>query len=139
MQKKWLYFFVIVCSLAGSAWVAWNRVNYVPTDPHTGINMCLFRAATGLPCPSCGTTRSVLDITRLDFADALHTNPVGFIIAFVIIIFPFWVLYDLSANKSTFYNFYITAEATIRKRWVTISLVLLVAANWIWNIYKFTS
>jgi hypothetical protein len=139
MQKKWLYFFVTVCSLAGGAWVIWNRVYYTPADPHSGFNTCLFKAATGLPCPSCGSTRSVVDITKLHFGDALYANPFGFIIALSIIILPVWVLYDLSARKSTCYHFYITAETIIRKRWVAVCLVALVAANWLWNIYKYTS
>jgi hypothetical protein len=139
MQKKWLYFFVIVCSVAGGVWVIWNRVYYTASDPHTGMNACLFKAATGLPCPSCGSTRAVLDITRLHFADALYANPLGFIIALAMIVFPFWILYDIAARKQTFYNFYTTTEFVIRKRWVTVSMILLIAANWVWNIYKYAS
>jgi len=31
---------------------------------------CLFKAATGLPCPGCGVTRSIVAILRGDFSHA---------------------------------------------------------------------
>lgn len=138
MQKKWLYFLIIVCPVAGSLWVMWNRVYYVPSDPNSGLNMCLFRRITGLPCPSCGTTRSVLDLSRLDFKDALFANPIGFIIAFGMIVFPFWVVYDIVNRRNTFYTFYHTVESVIKKKWVAISLIFVIAINWLWTIFKFT-
>jgi hypothetical protein len=139
MQRKWLYFLVFTCCLAGGVWVAWNEFTYTATDPQTGMNLCLFKAATGLPCPSCGSTRSVLDITRMHFRDALYANPAGFIVGLAIMVLPFWILYDLATRRRTFYNFYFAAELVIRKRWVTICMILLIAANWAWNIYKYTS
>jgi hypothetical protein len=36
---------------------------------------CLFKAATGLPCPGCGVTRSIVAILRGDFS---HANVAGF-------------------------------------------------------------
>jgi hypothetical protein len=139
MQKKWLYFFAAACSVTGSAWVIWNRIYYTPSGAQTGINACLFKAATGLPCPSCGSTRSVLALMQLHFGDALYANPFGYIIALAIILLPVWVGYDLAVRRRTLYDFYLACELTIRKRWVAVSLILLVAANWAWNIYKYTS
>lgn len=138
MQKKWLYFFVIVCSAAGVAWVAWNSVYYIPADPHSGFGLCLFRRVTGLPCPSCGSTRSVVDISRMNFVGALYDNPFGYLLVLAMVVCPFWVLYDMAMRRSSFYDFYLAFNSFGKKRWVTISLILIVAANWIWNIYKFT-
>ena len=36
---------------------------------------CLFRAATGIPCPSCGTTRALLHLAHGDIAGSLALNP----------------------------------------------------------------
>ena len=138
MQKKWLYILVAVGSLAGALWVLWNIQHNTLLDINAGPDVCLFRKVTGLPCPSCGSTRSVLHISKLEFRDALYTNPIGFLLAAAIIVFPFWILYDIAARKKTFYLFYNSLETCIRKRWVTVALICLFAANWLWNIYKFT-
>ncbi len=139
MQKKWLYLLILACCMTGGIWVACNSINYASASSHNMVSVCLFKAATGLPCPSCGSTKSVVDITRMHFADALYANPIGFIVAILLVILPFWIVADLATHKQSFYNFYNAAELIIRKRWVAISLILLVAANWAWNIYKYTS
>ncbi len=38
---------------------------------------CAFRAATGLPCPTCGLTRSVVMTLHGDFARAWNMAPAG--------------------------------------------------------------
>ena len=38
---------------------------------------CPIRALTGLLCPSCGMTRALADMVRLDFAGAWHHNPLS--------------------------------------------------------------
>jgi Protein of unknown function (DUF2752) len=43
---------------------------------HPGI-VCPLRALTGVPCPLCGLTSSVVDSTHGDVAGALATNPAG--------------------------------------------------------------
>jgi hypothetical protein len=42
---------------------------------------CTFRALTGLPCPSCGMTRSFDWLARGRLLDALAVNPIGFALA----------------------------------------------------------
>ena len=38
---------------------------------------CHFQSWLGLPCPGCGTTRSALALSQLDFAAALAVNPLA--------------------------------------------------------------
>lgn len=45
-----------------------------------GPILCLFRSLTGLPCPFCGTTRSIGSILQGDFGSALGLNPLGFLV-----------------------------------------------------------
>ena len=129
----------MLAALAGYLWVSWNYNNYRAKDAASGIDMCLFRRVTGLPCPSCGTTRSVLSISHLHFADALYYTPIGFIMVLGLLLLPLWIIADIVSRKSSFHRFYISSEVMVRKKWVAISLVCVVAGNWIWNIYKFTS
>ena len=44
---------------------------------HKIPSVCMFYRLTGLPCPSCGMTRSVLALTHLDFHTAMIFNPLG--------------------------------------------------------------
>lgn len=39
--------------------------------------VCLVRRATGRPCPSCGLTRGVLYLFRLDYAKSKRANPLA--------------------------------------------------------------
>jgi hypothetical protein len=135
MQKKWLYAFIFFSCVAGIAWVWWNDTRELVGMPA----VCLFRKITGLPCPSCGTTHAVVHIMKLDFKDALNDNPIGFILVLGMIIFPFWILYDLVGNKDSFYRFYTNMESVVSRKWVAFPLLFLLLFNWVWNIFKYTS
>lgn len=39
--------------------------------------VCLFKLATGLPCPTCGSTRAAAHLTHLDVAAAFVMNPLA--------------------------------------------------------------
>jgi hypothetical protein len=42
-----------------------------------GIPLCWFQAATGLPCPGCGLTRSVSSIAHLHVGESFSYHPFG--------------------------------------------------------------
>jgi hypothetical protein len=44
-------------------------------DHHLPWPPCWIRELTGVPCPTCGATRSLLAFTKLDFPSAFHFNP----------------------------------------------------------------
>lgn len=44
-------------------------------DLAAGAPVCAFRAITGIPCPTCGGTRALLALARLDLGAALAWNP----------------------------------------------------------------
>jgi hypothetical protein len=70
------------------------------------------------------------------FIESLVLNPIGIVVAIIMIIFPIWILIDIILKKETFYFWYKKAEGTIRKPWLASILIVLVLLNWIWNIYK---
>jgi len=41
----------------------------------TFLPSCTFKGLTGLPCPTCGSTRSLVHLSHGDVADALAMNP----------------------------------------------------------------
>ena len=135
MSKRTLYLFASLASVVGLSWVLFNVL--APEGAHTP-DLCPFRNVTGLPCPSCGSTHAVLKLLNLDWKGALYDNPLGYVVAAALAVLPAWILYDLVLRKSSFYSFYTRSEAVIRKRWVAVTLILLVTVNWIWSIYKYT-
>ena len=48
---------------------------------------CPFRRLTGIHCPGCGGTRSILALIRGDFLEAIHDNPAGPMLVLIVILF----------------------------------------------------
>jgi hypothetical protein len=55
------------------------------------VTMCVFKGLTGLPCPTCGSTRVAARLFDLDFAGALAMNPFTTILA---VGFAAWAVAD---------------------------------------------
>jgi hypothetical protein len=47
---------------------------------HPGAPGCVFRAVTGLPCPFCGLTHSMMALGQGDIAAAVLQNPLGLLV-----------------------------------------------------------
>lgn len=134
IKKNKFYFILLIACFAGYIWLFYN-INVV-WNTHSGIEICTFKRVTTLPCPSCGSTRSVIALLTGDFQKAILINPLGILIAVVLLVLPFWLLYDLILKKETFLKFYKDAEQFLRKPKIAFLFVSLVFINWIWNIIK---
>lgn len=131
-RYKSLYLLLLFLLSLGYAWLI-----YIIREGAMGsTRICLFHNITGYPCPSCGTTRSVLHILRGDVFQAILTNPFGVIVFSAMIVIPIWMIYDLITQKWTFVVMYQKMEVMVRRPKLAIVLVALVIINWIWNIYK---
>jgi hypothetical protein len=134
MPKKNLYRLVLWIALAGFSWILLNHFLLKSSLPQW--NICWFRQVTGIPCPSCGTTHSVLSIAKGDFRQALHENVLGFPAILMLVIFPLWILTDRVLGKESFFHFYSWCESLLRKKYVAWSAFLLLMIYWGWNIFR---
>ena len=132
-NRNKLYFFLFTACIFGYIWLYFNFSN---SNINSGITACYFKNLTSLPCPSCGSTRSAVSILNGNFIDAFLINPLGFIVVTIMIIIPIWILLDLILKKDSFFNFYKTSEKKLQKPIIYIPLLVLILANWIWNIKK---
>ena len=54
----------------------WRALAIAAIGPE-GSRLCLLRRTTGLPCPTCGMTRSFCAMGRGDLGDAFRNHPLG--------------------------------------------------------------
>ena len=130
-----LYAILLIACTAGYIWLFYG-MKKLRTEEKT-VGVCLFKYATNIPCPSCGSTRSALALLNGNFSKALYFNPFGIIIASIMLVAPGWVLYDLATKKKTLLRVYEQTETLLKNPKIAIPLVLLVVINWIWNIKKY--
>jgi hypothetical protein len=75
-------------------------------------------------------------LTKGDFIGALKFNPIGYLVAIIMLIAPIWIIADTIKGTKTLFNFYIKTETYLKRPKIAITLILLVIINWIWNITK---
>jgi hypothetical protein len=125
-----LYWLVLTLCLAGYCWLGYSRFD---TE---NLTVCPMKIIAGVPCPSCGTTRSVERILHGHFMEAMVINPFGCIAFAFLIVAPLWILLDLFQKSSSFFLFYQRIEKTLQAQTVYIPLIILCLLNWYWNIMK---
>jgi hypothetical protein len=115
----------------------WIGYQLTHTHEHTAGTLCVFKNVTGIPCPSCGVTRSILYLLQGEFLCGLYLNPIGLLGLIALIVMPCWMLVDAINKKSSLITFYRKAELVIKtQRIIYFPLIGLVLMNWIWNITK---
>ncbi len=134
MARNKLYAILSMACAAGYIWLmlTYHRTFSLALEP----GVCLFKRVTGVPCPSCGSTRSVLSILKGDFLAGILLNPFGIIIVLILLVFPVWIIYDVLSRRDTLFNAYNRTELFLKRKWIAIPAILLVLLNWIWNIAK---
>lgn len=134
MSRNKLYILLSTACAAGYIWLA--VIYHQRTTNSLEPGVCLFKRLTNIPCPSCGSTRSVLSLMNGDIQSALIWNPFGIILMAILIVSPFWILYDVESRKKTLLNAYIKSELILKRKWIALPAILIVMLNWIWNISK---
>jgi hypothetical protein len=135
MSRKRIYRLLGLLSLAGYAWLVWNSAGLISGKLVPGV--CMFKAITHIPCPSCGATRAIILFLHGDLVRSLLLNPLGALLFIALIVVPIWLLADLLLKKESLFRCYNRMENTLRKHiWISIPLIAIVLANWFWNISK---
>ncbi len=98
--------------------------------------VCPIKHFIGLPCPSCGSTRSVISLLKGNFTEAFYINPIGYLIATIMVVLPLWIFSDVLLRQNSLQHFYMKLERRIVKPMFAIPLILLLIMNWFWNISK---
>ena len=106
----------------GCAWVAGG----LPLPP------CAFRAVTGCPCPTCGATRCVLALLHGHAAQAFGWNPLVFAALAGIALLNLYSTVVLLAGLPRAR----LSLSAIEARILQVACVLLVAANWAYEIHR---
>jgi len=133
ISKNHLYVLLLLFCVAGNSWLfmhvhsSWANV----VGP-----VCLLKKTTGIPCPSCGSTRSMIALVHGELIEGILWNPIGLILFCGLIIFPIWLVYDFCFRKHSLYLFCKHVEKKIVQKHVAWPLIVLLLLNWCWNIYK---
>jgi hypothetical protein len=130
LDRNKLYSILFIACLAGYIWL------YFGITENKSVEVCLIKHVTKIPCPSCGSTRSVISLITGDFIGALNLNPIGYLVAIIMLISPLWIIVDSIKRTKTLFDFYLKIETYLKRPKIAISLILLVIINWIWNITK---
>jgi hypothetical protein len=92
------------------------------------LRPCIFRSLTGIPCPTCGTTRAAAAFLHGDLLTAFATNPLAAAAGLLFIVgAPVAVLWTLARWR-------IPSLPSPLPKLARITAVALVAANWVYVI-----
>ena len=134
LARNKLYSILFIACLAGYIWLYFSITKNITENK--SVDVCLIKHVTNIPCPSCGSTRSVISLTKGDFIGALKFNPIGYLVAIIMLIAPIWIISDTIKRTRTLFNFYLKVETYLKRPKIAIPLILLVIINWILNITK---
>ena len=114
-QLAWLWL------VAAASAVALRPV-WLALTPH--LRPCVFRSLTGIPCPTCGTTRAATAFLNGDLLTALAVNPLAATAGFIFVVgAPVAVLWAIA-------RWPVPELPNPWPRWFRASVVAVIAANW---------
>lgn len=132
MNKKSFYFFITTLLSLSYFWIFYNH------QPHSSqdFGVCVLKETTNIPCPACGTTRSVLFLLKGEIIQSFFTNPLGILAILGMFSVNIILVYDLFFKEKKLYDFYIKFDEKMKNPYLFLPLTLLFLLNWIWNVLK---
>lgn len=134
LDRNKLYSILLIACVAGYIWLYYSITSNVTENK--SVEVCLIKHTTNIPCPSCGSTRSIISLTKGNFVEAFDLNPIGYIVAIIMLIAPVWIIVDIIFRNNSLFVCYQKIESHLKKPKYAIPLILLVIINWVWNITK---
>jgi len=116
----------------GLTWYADSRAELKGTE----YTVCVVKNVSSLPCPSCGSTRTVKNLFLGNISDALRINPLGIFLALGLLIVPVVFIWDIISGTRHLRHAWDWFQIVFSQKWVLILFFVLITANWIWNINK---
>ena len=98
--------------------------------PGIQLPRCAFKIITGLPCPTCGLTRTIIALSRGDVDRAAFMNPLAAILCAAGVLYLLYAAVVLALRLPRFRPIVSAAGA----RRIRIAAVAAIATNWIWLI-----
>jgi hypothetical protein len=98
--------------------------------PGIQLPRCAFKTITGLPCPTCGITRTVIALSHGDIARGVSMNPLAAIACGAGLLY---LLYAAAVLAFRLPRFRPTVSA-LGARYLRIATVVAFAINWVWLI-----
>lgn len=132
LTARRLYRLVLWAAAGGYLWLGYTLFQ----GSSGGPGVCLIKEVTGVPCPSCGTTRAIEALAHGNLQASFLLNPFGLLVFALMMVIPVWVVVDLLTGRTTFYRAYLLSEQILRRKYIAIPLAILVLLNWVWNIMK---
>lgn len=135
MFPKRKYFLILLACLAGWTWLFFTY-HFVGVHPQKMPALCFVKQVAGIPCPSCGSTRAALYFLQGDLSASLNMNPLGTLALPFLICTTLLFVRDWLFSKQSLLRMYENLIRMLVKKHILIPSVLLICANWVWNILK---
>ena len=104
------------------------RPLWLAAAPH--LRSCVFRSLTGIPCPTCGTTRAAAAFLDGDVMTAFIYNPLAALAGLLFVVgAPIAVIWTTAKCP-------VPSVPNPLPPWVRIGAVGLIAANWLYLIAR---
>ncbi len=94
------------------------------------VPSCVFKALSGLPCPTCGSTRSIVCLSQGHVASALSMNPAAAVLAIGATLYLFYNLFTFASGAPRIRIALSNSEKDTLRR----TAIYMLLANWLYLI-----
>lgn len=132
-SKTSFYRLILVLSAIAFLWVSYNFIS-ISRSGESSPDFCLLKSTMDVPCPFCGTTRSVMYGLQGEWHDALQLNPLGIVVIIFAICGPLWIFIDYLRKDDSLYRISKKIVERVGVKWIVVIVLLLLLLLWFRNI-----